>query len=126
MSMGAENLIIRLGTAAGEDHFLRAGTDEPGNLLAGLLHHSTRTAAVTVHGGGIANPGHGLGHQGDNVRTDRRGGRVVEIERQGQSPARLAGLGAGSLPAGTGAGALSSGDCRLNSMAFNRALSMAI
>ena len=76
--------VVGLGGAGGPDDFARIGVDQPGDLGAGVFHGLFGLPAEGVAARGrvaemLIQPGH---HLVDHARVDRRGGRVVQIDRK--------------------------------------------
>ena len=73
-----------LGGAAGEHDLTGPGAQERGHLLAGLLERDTGGHALGVDATGVADlavaaDGEPRRHRGHDLRSGRRGGRVVEV-----------------------------------------------
>ena len=76
-----DGVIVRFGTAAGEDNFLGAGAEERGDLIAGSFDGGASTLADGVDGGGIAELRGEIGkHRVENGWFDGCGGVEIEVD----------------------------------------------
>ncbi len=76
-----DGVIVGFGAAAGEDDFLRAGTDEGGDLFARRFHRRASLLAEGVDGGGVPEfPGEIRQHGVKHFRLDGGGGVEIEID----------------------------------------------
>src|SRR6185312_2437440 len=73
--------VVRLGSAACEDHLAGPGAERLGDLLPGLLHHPAGPAAGVVQRRGVAEAGEFVRHGRDGLGDHRRGRRVVQIDQ---------------------------------------------
>src|SRR5689334_5541023 len=73
--------IISLGSAAGEDDFLRFGSQHYSNLLARCVEHFPRSLTEVMNTGSVAvHFGHYRKHGFQRLRRHRCGGVVIEVE----------------------------------------------
>ena len=74
--------VQRLGAAAGEDDLARTRPDRAGDTLMGLVERSARSPAVRVRRRGVAElAAQERQHRLERLRTQRRRGGVVEVDR---------------------------------------------
>ncbi len=74
-------MVVGFGAAAGEDDFLRAGTDEGGDLFARHFYACASLLAEGVDGGGVSEfPGEIREHGVKHFRLDGGGGVEIEID----------------------------------------------
>jgi hypothetical protein len=73
--------VVRLGGAAGEDHFVGVSAEQGGDALAGVLERPAGLAAGPVGAGRVAEwPGQQRPHGVPGFGQQRRGRGVVEVE----------------------------------------------
>ena len=85
-----DRVVDRLGAARGEDDLARARTEQPGDLLARILHRDARDAALRVQAGGITCViGEEREHRLERRRAEWRRRRVVEVRAGHEAQTRV-------------------------------------